>query len=316
MGGRRCGPCATDYASNRSQPVNMTTPLTQIDLKLLRIFNAASRHQGFARAQQELNLTVSAISSYMSQLEAKIGFKVCRRGRGGFALTPKGKLLLDKAVRLLGELDNFESYAADLKGEISGSLKIGIVDSTVTDPALKLSEAIGALSEKHAAVHLSLCVRGPYELQRGLLENELDFVIGWFPSKANGVTYHPLYQEQQWLYCGDRHPSFGKKDISETEASNLRIARRTYWSRADVERYGAKNSVATVESIEAQLFLILSGGYVGYLPDHYAKDRLERGQLRMILPSKYGFRTQISLATRRERIRERLIMMMRALLQG
>ncbi len=42
------------------------------DLKLLRIFVSVVRHQGFANAQQELNLSTSAISTYMSQLEASL----------------------------------------------------------------------------------------------------------------------------------------------------------------------------------------------------------------------------------------------------
>lgn len=33
------------------------------DLRLLRIFAAVVRHQGFAAAQQELNLSTSAIST-------------------------------------------------------------------------------------------------------------------------------------------------------------------------------------------------------------------------------------------------------------
>jgi len=54
------------------------------DLKLLRIFVSVVRHQGFANAQQELNLSTSAISTYMSQLEAALGLVLCHRGRGGF----------------------------------------------------------------------------------------------------------------------------------------------------------------------------------------------------------------------------------------
>ena len=52
------------------------------DLKLLRIFASVVRHQGFATAQQELNLSTSAISTYMSQLEANLGLVLCHRGRG------------------------------------------------------------------------------------------------------------------------------------------------------------------------------------------------------------------------------------------
>ncbi|PZP79045.1 MAG: LysR family transcriptional regulator, partial [Ectopseudomonas oleovorans] len=38
-------------------------PLALPDLKLLKIFVAVVRHQGFAAAQQELNLSTSAIST-------------------------------------------------------------------------------------------------------------------------------------------------------------------------------------------------------------------------------------------------------------
>jgi LysR family transcriptional regulator, transcriptional activator for bauABCD operon len=82
------------------------------DLKLLRIFVSVVRHQGFANAQQELNLSTSAISTYMSQLEAALGLVLCHRGRGGFSLTSKGELFHQETLRLLGELEGFEQYSA------------------------------------------------------------------------------------------------------------------------------------------------------------------------------------------------------------
>ena len=92
------------------------------DLKLLRIFVSVVRHQGFANAQHELNLSTSAISTYMSQLEAALGLVLCHRGRGGFSLTSKGELFHQETLRLLGELEGFEQYAAALKGELRGTL--------------------------------------------------------------------------------------------------------------------------------------------------------------------------------------------------
>jgi DNA-binding transcriptional LysR family regulator len=73
------------------------------DLKLLRIFVGVVRNQGFARAQQELNLSPSAISTYMSQLEGSLGFSLCSRGRGGFSLTSKCELYYQKTVRVFDE---------------------------------------------------------------------------------------------------------------------------------------------------------------------------------------------------------------------
>ena len=57
------------------------------DIKLLLIFDAAVRNQGFAPAAAELGLAASAVSTYMSQLERQLGIVLGRRGRGGFGLT-------------------------------------------------------------------------------------------------------------------------------------------------------------------------------------------------------------------------------------
>jgi|GEM_PF-3679647 len=54
------------------------------DLKLLQIFVAVVRWQGFANARQELQLSQAAISGAMSQLEAQLGVVLCQRGRSGF----------------------------------------------------------------------------------------------------------------------------------------------------------------------------------------------------------------------------------------
>ena len=39
-----------------------------------------------------------------------------------------------------------------------------------------------------------------------------------------------------------------------------------------------------VDSVEACAILLLSGGYVGYLPEHYASRWIESGTLRELLP--------------------------------
>lgn len=145
-----------------------------IDFKLLRLFAMVMRHQGFARIQQELNLTTSAISTYMAQLESEVGFTLCQRGRGGFALTDKGELLLSEILRILGAL--------------GGTLKIGVLDTALTDPSLPLAEAIGIFFSKYPAMHLNLWIRNPYELQKGLLDNDLDIAVGFFPAKANELN--------------------------------------------------------------------------------------------------------------------------------
>lgn len=113
-----------------------------------------------------------------------------------------------------------------------------------------------------------------------MLENRQDLAIGAFSSRMNGLVYQPLYREQHWLYCSDRHPLFDGRRIPADLITQQRMVGRGYWSQAELARHGFKHSAGTVESMEAQLILILSGGYIGYLPEHYAHPWVEQAPAR------------------------------------
>ncbi|PXW25467.1 LysR family transcriptional regulator [Paraburkholderia caballeronis] len=277
------------------------------EARLLRIFACVVRHQGFAPAQQELNLSTSAISTYMSQLEALVGVVLCHRGRGGFALTPKGEEFHQEALRVLAELDGFERYAAGMRGDLRGSLKVGVLDATISDPMLPLPAIVGEFAREHPAVQLHLNVQSPYDLQLSVLGNRLDVAIGAFQLRMNGLVYQPLYREQHWLYCSDAHPLFGDTRIAPEAIGQQRMVSRSYWSQTELARHGFKRSEAAVDSMEGQLILILSGAYIGFLPEHFAKTWVDAGRLRALLPASFGYQAPFSVVLRRGRAKEPLV---------
>jgi LysR family transcriptional regulator, transcriptional activator for bauABCD operon len=63
----------------------------EIDLRLLRVFMAVADHGGFAAAEVALGKNKSAISMDIANLEARLGSRLCQRGRGGFSLTDEGR---------------------------------------------------------------------------------------------------------------------------------------------------------------------------------------------------------------------------------
>jgi len=286
------------------------------NVKLLRIFAAVVRHQGFANAQAELKLSVSAISTYMSQLEGQLGVVLCHRGRGGFSLTSQGEHFHHEVCRLLDELDNFQRYAAGLKGELHGTFRLGILDAMIDHPAFLLTDTIGIYAQKYPRVHLDFSILSPYELQLRLLDNRLDMAIGAAPMRMNGLHYHLLYKEQHWLYCGHRHALFNLRRITPERLGQQRMVSRSYWNQTELARHGFYQNAATVETMEAQLILILSGAYIGYLPEHYAKPWVERGKLRPLCKTAFSYQSPFFLMLRKSRIREPLIQAFKSLLQN
>lgn len=75
-------------------------------LNVLAAFEAAARHQSFARAAEELHVTDSAISHRIRLLEERVGEKLFIRTGNGLVLTGKGTCYLAAVQDALATLEN------------------------------------------------------------------------------------------------------------------------------------------------------------------------------------------------------------------
>ena len=66
--------------------------LSNIDIRLLRVFRQIVESGGLSAAELQLNISRSVISRHLKDLETRLGgLELCRRGRAGFALTDEGQ---------------------------------------------------------------------------------------------------------------------------------------------------------------------------------------------------------------------------------
>ena len=63
---------------------------------------------------------------------------------------------------------------------------------------------------------------------------------------------------------------------------NEPIVSRAYWRDEHRKSLGFNNVAAVVYQIEPQLISVMSGRYVGFLPEHYARSWVESGALRRL----------------------------------
>jgi DNA-binding transcriptional LysR family regulator len=269
------------------------------DLRLLRIFTTVADCKGLAAAQAELNLSASSISGYVADLEQRLGVRLCSRGRAGFALTDKGDLIYREAQRLFAAVAEFAAGAGAIRGRLTGNLRIGVVDCTATDPTAPLGRALRRFNERDHEVRIELTIQAPQELQRAVLDGRLNLAIGSFPARIAALASQPLYVERNAFYCGAGHPLFGRPTLTLEDIRSHRVVARGYWRRADLSRLGIEREAASVDNMEAQAILILSGAYLGYLPEHYAAGWVARGELRPLLPTQLAYEAPFTLIIRR-----------------
>jgi LysR family transcriptional regulator, transcriptional activator for bauABCD operon len=275
--------------------------LTDIDLRLIRIFRAIVECQGLRGAQLVLNLSQSRISASLVELEARLGVRLCRRGRSGFALTEAGTTVYEASRELFEAVDRFCNQAGTVAASLKRVLRLGTVDAIVTNTDLSLPQAVLAFRRHNPAVVIDFATAGPEELERQLVAGTRDVLIVPCTNKRSELDYLPLFEERQSLYCARGHPLFGVPDAAITDAilSEHPFVARGYLHQYDLKRIGHHGEEATVEMMESQLILILSGAFVGYLPAHYAKAWVDRGDLRALRDGHYSYDSAFYLVTQR-----------------
>ena len=268
--------------------------LDNIDLRLLRVFVTLAESGSFQAAQISLSLSQSTLSTHIAALEQKLGGTLCERGRRGFRLTPFGEATLQAATRLFADIEAFQQRLGQRKGELVGRLKIGVVDGIVTNKALSLQTAIGRFMERGPDVFVDLKMGTPLDLERAVAEGRRHVVIGPFSQKAPGIVYVPLLREAHALYCGKNHPLFGRapEGITQKDVEECTFSVRSYRHLEDLYRVGYARASGAVIHMEAQVMMILSGHFVGFLPCHIAESWVAQGLMRALRTKVYGFASQ------------------------
>jgi DNA-binding transcriptional LysR family regulator len=276
--------------------------LLDVDLRLIRIFRAIAEARGMAGAQLVLNMSQSRISASLAELEARLGVRLCWRGRSGFSLTEAGEAVYEASTDLFEAVARFSNSAGAVSPNVRRVLRIGAVDAVATNRGLPLSEAFMMLRRQMPMVTIDFSTAGPEDLEKQLISGNRDLIIVPGHSRRSEFTYAPLHAEKQSLYCSSNHPlaRMDARAVSGALADHAFVA-RGYLHSSDLKRIGHRRAEATVETMEAQLILILSGAFIGYLPAHYAEDWVRRGRLKVLCDRKFSYDSlffAVSLAAR------------------
>lgn len=275
--------------------------VSDLDLRLLRIFRVVVECGGFTAAERELGIGRSAISKRIGDLEHRVGARLCERGRSGFSLTDEGRAVHEATVDLLAAIDRFQAQVNTVDPEAAGHLHIGLIDTLVSSGDSKLVKAMRAFHDGQPRVSISLMIATEGEIRHAVQDRRID--LGIVPVDPESVgDGHLLFRETGFLYCGNQHPAF-EADLPHLPLDALRslpMVQHAY-SVAEsrlIKEFGLSPAASTQQT-EGVLLLVLTGRYIGFLPDHYARFWERQGRLRAIRPDAVRKVTDIIAFTRR-----------------
>lgn len=283
-----------------SQPL-LPRQVTDLDLRLLRIFKVVVECGGFAAAEGVLDISRSTISVHMAKLESRLKARLATRGRRGFALTEHGRKVYEATLQLFQSLNEFALTVQNLEGGLNGEIVILCSDQVALTRQLHLPEVIAELSLRAPGLMPAINADTIPAIEQALLSGQAD--VGIMPDyrQIEGLSYRQAYSETFYLCVGARHPLFPVADhrIDERDIRNAAtIHPGVDVNRSGIEQFQQLRLAARAYHFDTRTPLILSGCYLGFFPLSYIQGFLDRGEVRLLQPEKRYYNVDHVLVTR------------------
>lgn len=140
----------------------------------LRVFYSVAKKLSFTKAAEELYITQPAITKHIKELETQLAIRLFERKGNKISLTQAGEILLEKTRRIFEIYDELEYEISELRGKISGKLKLG-ASSTIAQWVIP--EILSKFNEAYPSIEISLMNGNSKQIEDALLNNEIDLGI-------------------------------------------------------------------------------------------------------------------------------------------
>jgi DNA-binding transcriptional LysR family regulator len=241
----------------------------QIERNEIRCFHAVVEAGGFSRAAERLDLSQSAVSQAIANLEHRLGAMLLRRGNPP-QLTEAGIRLLRFAETLINEERETLADIAQIKSGALSTLSLAL------SPAANARFGVSLLrefSERNPLTRLKVVVAPSREIVYGVSEGRWE--VGFGPLQHTMPDYfavHPCFSETRRLMISRDHPL--REALRRDPLSTVRKLPlvTSYLDESQRRQRGhrlrnAFASVWEVSHMELRLALVADGKGVTYVSD-------------------------------------------------
>ncbi|HDN9018248.1 TPA: LysR family transcriptional regulator [Aeromonas salmonicida] len=146
-----------------------------MNIKQLHYFHELAKHQHFAKAAKACHITQPTLSASITALEKNLGTDLVVRTSQFVALTEAGELVRQYAERMLLEQEALKQELALFHGELSGTLRIGIVPQSNVD----IMPLIARCKQRYPDIVIRLSVLSNEALLSQLALHQCDIGLGF-----------------------------------------------------------------------------------------------------------------------------------------
>lgn len=184
----------------------------------LEVFLAVCQARSFTQAGERLNMTQSAVSQAVANLERELGVTLLHRSRQGITITHIGERMLAHVREIARHTNCMQQEAAAAAGAETGTLRIASIPSV----SAKLLPGMLASFKSSFPLVQTVMFEGGYEEVHSWLTNHV-VDVGIVTLPVSGLDVVELVQDQLLLFLPETHAL-----IRETAVSLAQIAQAPF----------------------------------------------------------------------------------------
>jgi len=258
---------------------------SHFDLVDFRLFANIAEASSFTAGAEKSNLSTSAASLRIRNLEDSLGGRLFHRTSQGSTLTPAGEACLQRIRNILAEFERMKSDISRHAGDDSGRLRISVSNSGVNEP---LPTVMRHFMKRFPAIRLSLHVAMSHEIAPAVAAGATDIGIGG-NSRASDVESLPYLHDRLVLIVPPDHVLAGAESLRFADALDHdiiglpeRSGVQMFMRRIEQNSRKPMRISVTVGSNEALKQMVETGFGIGVISERVASIYRETSTIRVI----------------------------------
>jgi len=191
-----------------------------MELHQLRYLLAVARTGNFSRAAEQCRVSQPSLSQQIAKLESELGERLFNRLKRNAVLTSAGEALVQRATRILAEVEAARGDVADAGAQIRGKVSVGVLPTIA--PYL-LPRVLALTARECPAMEVRLHEATTAQLLASAAACEIDLAILSLPIDDTRFIRESLFDEELLLAVPPKHPLTKKKRVGVKDLESERF---------------------------------------------------------------------------------------------
>jgi LysR family transcriptional regulator for metE and metH len=178
-----------------------------LDSRHLQLVAEVARTESVTRAADRLNVSQSAVSHQLRELEDRLGIALFVRAGRRMLPTPAGQLLVDAAGQVLGTIVEAERRVLQVARNVAGELRVSAHCYTGYH---WLPAVVSGLRRRYPAFEVRISPEFTLDPVAALLDARLDVAIMNHTSRDRRLRHHELFDDEHVAVVPPGHPWAGR----------------------------------------------------------------------------------------------------------